>query len=158
MMETQGCACKGEPAGAHTVLATTRTMPDRSFSLHHGPRLPSPGAAPDLWGYLFPHSANRNGMLHSITSLFHQRFLQFGEAWISCAPCQQWDIHVLLAGQRSMGMSQGYLDKDSRHQCWQHCDQETLLGRAVVTTHLWLYSARTKATGIYCLVFPIDRP
>lgn len=105
----------------------TLHQPHRSFSLHHGPSLPSPGAAPDLWGCLFPHSASRNVMLHSKTSLFQQRFLQFGEVWISCAPHQQWDIHVLLAGQRSMGMPQGHLEKDSRYQCWEHCDQETLL-------------------------------
>lgn len=44
---------------------------------------------------------------------------QSGEAWISCAPHQQWDHHVLLAGQRSTGTPWGHLEKYSRHQWWQ---------------------------------------
>lgn len=44
---------------------------------------------------------------------------QPGEAWTSRAPCQQWDHHVLLSGQRSTGTAQGHLQKSSRHQWGQ---------------------------------------
>lgn len=165
--ESPGLCLQGRAgwcSNAHPALATARIMPDPAPTSQFISSAPWP-QPPLSWSSsrptgLFVSTCSKQECGASQQNISFAAKIspeQAGESWTSCAPRQQWDDHVFSAGQRSTGTSQGHREKDNRHQCWQPLTKWHEWPRDTQDVLRWPHTSG-KATGIYWLVFPLDRP